>query len=97
MCFLTDPPESDSCAPPKPLWRLKHRVVLFVFAIALHNLPEGLAIGVGYANHGIAGNAFATGIAIQDIPTGWWWHWAKQLLIQKTDLQEQRPLNWRPL
>ncbi len=47
------------------------RTWLFVFAIALHNLPEGLAIGVGYAgNEGLRANALATGIAIQDVPEG---------------------------
>ncbi|MBW3549481.1 MAG: ZIP family metal transporter [Proteobacteria bacterium] len=49
--------------------RLK-RTWLFVFAICLHNLPEGLAIGVGYANDFARGNALATGIAIQDVPEG---------------------------
>ena len=47
------------------------RTWLFVFAITLHNLPEGLAIGVGYAgNDALRGTALATGIAIQDIPEG---------------------------
>jgi ZIP family zinc transporter len=47
------------------------RTWLFVFAIALHNLPEGLAIGVGYAgNDGMRANALAMGIAIQDVPEG---------------------------
>ena len=47
------------------------RTWLFVFAIALHNLPEGLAIGVGYAgNDALRGAALATGIAIQDVPEG---------------------------
>ena len=42
-----------------------------MFAITLHNLPEGLAIGVGYAgNDPLRGTALATGIAIQDIPEG---------------------------
>jgi ZIP family zinc transporter len=44
---------------------------LFVLAVALHNIPEGMAIGVGYA--GIAhsqANTLAAGIAIQDIPEG---------------------------
>jgi ZIP family zinc transporter len=46
-------------------------VWLFVFAIALHNLPEGLAIGAGYAgNEGVRANALAIGIAIQDVPEG---------------------------
>ena len=47
------------------------RAWLFVFAICLHNLPEGLAIGVGFAGTDPAhGLALATGIAIQDIPEG---------------------------
>lgn len=47
------------------------RTWLFVFAIVLHNLPEGLAIGVGYAgNEGLRANALAIGIAIQDVPEG---------------------------
>ena len=40
------------------------RTWLFVIAIMLHNLPEGLAIGVGYAgNEGLRANALAIGIA----------------------------------
>ncbi|MEJ7688130.1 MAG: ZIP family metal transporter [Variovorax sp.] len=51
--------------------RSLRRAWLFVFAIALHNLPEGLAIGVGYAgNDGVSADALATGIAIQDVPEG---------------------------
>lgn len=47
------------------------RTWLFVFAIALHNVPEGLAIGVGFAGGDVVrGGALATGIAIQDIPEG---------------------------
>ena len=47
------------------------RVWLFVAAIALHNVPEGLAIGVGFAQEEMAkGSALASGIAIQDIPEG---------------------------
>jgi ZIP family zinc transporter len=47
------------------------RTWLFVFAICLHNLPEGLAIGVGYAASNVShANALATGIAIQDLPEG---------------------------
>lgn len=51
--------------------RALRRTWLFVFAIALHNLPEGLAIGVGYAGgDALRGSALATGIAIQDVPEG---------------------------
>ncbi len=46
------------------------RTWLFVFAITLHNLPEGLAIGVAYAGGTAVGDALMTGISIQDIPEG---------------------------
>ena len=47
------------------------RVWLFVGAIAIHNVPEGFAIGVGAAGLSSAEAAgLATGIAIQDIPEG---------------------------
>jgi ZIP family zinc transporter len=51
--------------------RTLRRTWLFVLAITLHNIPEGLAIGVGYGgNEGVKANALATGIAIQDVPEG---------------------------
>jgi ZIP family zinc transporter len=44
---------------------------LFVFAIALHNIPEGLAIGASFASgDNAAATALATGISVQDIPEG---------------------------
>ena len=44
---------------------------LFVFAIALHNMPEGLAIGASFAGGDDgAANALAIGISVQDIPEG---------------------------
>lgn len=47
------------------------RIWLFVAAIALHNLPEGLAVGVGFGGGDIAnGIPLAIGIAIQNIPEG---------------------------
>ena len=47
------------------------RVWLFVFAITLHNVPEGLAIGVSFAGDGYAtGVPLALGIAVQNIPEG---------------------------
>lgn len=46
-------------------------VRLFVLAIILHNLPEGMAIGVGFARGDLAvGLPLTTAIAIQDIPEG---------------------------
>ncbi len=48
-----------------------NRIMLFVFAIAIHNFPEGLAAGVGFGT-GDIGNAItvAIGIALQNIPEG---------------------------
>ena len=48
-----------------------NKVLLFVLAIAIHNLPEGIATGVGFG----AGNTaqaltIAGGIALQNIPEG---------------------------
>ncbi|MGE0312247.1 MAG: ZIP family metal transporter [Lautropia sp.] len=46
-------------------------VWLFVFAIALHNLPEGMAIGVAFSRGDLAvGLPLASAIAIQDLPEG---------------------------
>ena len=48
-----------------------NRVWLFVFAIALHNLPEGMAIGVSFSQGDLSvGLPLTTAIAIQDIPEG---------------------------
>ena len=47
------------------------RVWLFVIAIALHNFPEGLAVGVGFGGDNMAnGMALTTGIGLQNIPEG---------------------------
>jgi len=47
------------------------RVWLFVFAIALHNLPEGMAIGVAFSQGDLGvGLPLTTAIALQDIPEG---------------------------
>jgi len=48
------------------------KVLLFVFAIAIHNFPEGLAAGVGFGSEDI-GNALmvAIGIALQTYPRAW--------------------------
>jgi ZIP family zinc transporter len=47
------------------------RVLLFVTAIAIHNLPEGIAAGVGFGS-GDSAQALliAGGIALQNIPEG---------------------------
>lgn len=44
---------------------------LFVFAIALHNLPEGMAIGISFTHGDLKiGLPLTIAIAIQDIPEG---------------------------
>lgn len=48
--------------------RSARAVWMFVFAIAVHNIPEGLAIGVAAGEAG--GNAVATGISLQNVPEG---------------------------
>ena len=47
------------------------KVLLFVAAIAIHNLPEGIAAGVGFGSDNVT-QAFviAGGIALQNIPEG---------------------------
>ena len=47
------------------------RIWLFVIAITLHNFPEGMAVGVGFAGGDVDnGISLATGIGIQNIPEG---------------------------
>ena len=47
------------------------RVILFVMAIALHNLPEGIAAGVGIGGgDGRSGVMISLAIAMQNIPEG---------------------------
>lgn len=48
-----------------------NKILLFVIAIAIHNLPEGIAAGVGFGT-GNTNDAFmiAAGIALQNIPEG---------------------------
>ncbi|MCK4359571.1 MAG: ZIP family metal transporter [Candidatus Cloacimonetes bacterium] len=47
---------------------VKRSVIMLVIGMALHNLPEGLAIGVGFALTPTLGITIALGIAAQDVP-----------------------------
>ncbi len=48
-----------------------NKVLLFVMAIAIHNLPEGIAAGVGFGTGNTAeALTIAGGIALQNIPEG---------------------------
>lgn len=65
------PHEHDKTGPCGPGHDACTRIWLFVFAIALHNLPEGMAIGVAFSQADMAvGLPLATAIALQDIPEG---------------------------
>ena len=47
------------------------KVLLFVTAIAIHNLPEGIAAGVGFGSGNVSqALTIAGGIALQNIPEG---------------------------
>jgi len=65
----------DKAEGPKTTWK---RSILLVLAITLHNIPEGLAVGVGFgavgagiASANLAGAiALALGIGLQNFPEG---------------------------
>ncbi len=47
------------------------KIWLFILAITIHNLPEGLAVGVGFGGGNIrAATALAIGIGLQNMPEG---------------------------
>jgi ZIP family zinc transporter len=47
------------------------RIWLFVVAITLHNVPEGLAVGVSFGGHDLGnGVSTAIGIGLQNMPEG---------------------------
>ena len=48
-----------------------HRTWLLVIAIVIHNVPEGLAVGVGFGGGDVAnGMTLAVGIGLQNMPEG---------------------------
>jgi len=65
------PHEHFLTGPEGPDIKTINRIWLFVFAITLHNFPEGMAVGVGFAGGNVDnGISLATGIGIQNIPEG---------------------------
>jgi ZIP family zinc transporter len=65
------PHEHHQTGPCGPGYVRCGKVMLFVFAIALHNLPEGMAMGVAMSAGDLSvGIPLAAAIAIQDIPEG---------------------------
>lgn len=61
-------PVTGACG---PAHERMSRIVLFVIAIALHNVPEGMAVGVAFAGNDLSvGMPLTLAIALQDIPEG---------------------------
>jgi ZIP family zinc transporter len=51
--------------------RRLHGIILFVFAVTLHNLPEGLAVGVGFGTGNLTqALVLMFAIGVQNIPEG---------------------------
>lgn len=60
----------DKEAHPESMEKL-NKILLFVAAIAIHNLPEGIAAGVSFGTGNISDAiTVASGIALQNIPEG---------------------------
>ncbi|MFB0517217.1 MAG: ZIP family metal transporter [Candidatus Neomarinimicrobiota bacterium] len=54
-----------------PAATVLRRIWLFIIAITLHNFPEGMAVGVGFAGGNVGnGISLATGIGLQNLPEG---------------------------
>jgi ZIP family zinc transporter len=73
MWFIHDraPHEHMAMGRDGPLHMKLRRIWLFVIAITLHNVPEGLAVGVGFGGGDTAnGLKVATGIGLQNMPEG---------------------------
>lgn len=65
------PHEHAKSGPCGPAAARIERVWLFFFAITLHNFPEGMALGVSFAQGDLAtGMPLTAAIAIQDFPEG---------------------------
>lgn len=76
---------------PAVAWR---RTILLVSAITLHNIPEGLAIGVAYGGgDAAAATALAIGIGIQNIPEGL----AVSMPLRREGMSRRRALWWGQL
>jgi len=72
--LLTGSRRSDAANPPDGIDLEEERlapVVLFILAITLHNMPEGLAVGVGFGSGEVeAGLALMVAIGLQNVPEG---------------------------
>jgi ZIP family zinc transporter len=72
--LLTGRQRADAAEPSDSLPVLDERVagvVLFVLAITIHNMPEGLAVGVGFGSGNVGeGLALMLAIGLQNVPEG---------------------------
>ncbi|WGV17539.1 ZIP family metal transporter [Fuscovulum ytuae] len=65
------PHEHFAAGPEGPVAPRLRRVWLFIIAITIHNIPEGLAVGVGFGQGGIEGGLpLGLGIGLQNLPEG---------------------------
>jgi ZIP family zinc transporter len=65
------PHEHPQTGPCGPGHERCHRVWLFVLAIAIHNFPEGMAVGVSFAQGDLAvGLPLTAAISLQNLPEG---------------------------
>lgn len=65
------PHEHHQTGPCGPGHERCHRVWLFVLAIAIHNLPEGMAVGVSFSQGDLSvGLPLTAAIALQNLPEG---------------------------
>lgn len=68
-------PDSNIPEGPRTLWK---KTTLLVFAVTLHNIPEGMSVGLAFGVAAITGDpaamsaafALALGIGLQNIPEG---------------------------
>lgn len=70
---------------------VSQRLWLFVVAIGLHNVPEGLAVGIGFAGPDLLlGSGVSLAIALQDVPEGF----AMALVLKKLQVPLRQVLGW---
>lgn len=46
------------------------KITLFTLAVTIHNIPEGFAVGIGFAENFASGAMLSIGIGIQNVPEG---------------------------
>ncbi len=63
-------PHYHHCSEEEGLFRFRKVGILLGIGIALHNIPEGLAIGAGYASSASLGAGITLVMTIQNIPEG---------------------------